>query len=516
MLSLIPEILSLLLDTSYSWVRMLLALAASIVISLAVGIGAARLKTFGKIVVPIIDVLQTLPILAFFPFAIYVVVFILPGIIGINAAVISLIITSMLWNMIFGVYEAIKTLPVELVEMTKLYGVGTFERLKRLYIPASLPRLSEQLSLSWAIGLFYLVTSEIFSTGNANYSVQGIGVDLAQLGTSGNFLYYGIALVIFIGFVVITRLTLFSAFDKMANRYSLVGYDTNKHKSRFNISYRIDHSIMFHKLKQEYTGIKTSISSSVSKHKEFLRKFGYLIAGIVIASVAFLIYSNANPNALSQLGSYEWIAITSLAASFLRVWGAFLLVLAVAIPVSVYVVFMTKRKNSYLLGFQILASIPATVLLPIMVFELRNNGEAVAFMVYFLSGIWYVIFSIIASTKYVKLNIDEVKKIFRVKGLIAWRKIYLLAILPGLITGAVTAIAAEWNASIIAEYFISNSTGAVLTSVGTGIGKLLDTALYSGNLYLMLITLINMTAMIIIFNIVVWRRLYDKVTSVYT
>ncbi len=516
MVTLINEVLTLLLDTSYSWIRMLIALGASIVISLAIGIAAARLKTVGKIVVPIIDVLQTLPILAFFPFAIYVVVFLLPGIIGINAAVIFLIITSMLWNMIFGVYEAIKSLPVELVEMTKLYGLGVLERLKTLYIPASLPRISEQLSLSWAIGLFYLVTSEIFSTGNQSYAVQGIGVDLAQLGISGNFFYYAIALIIFIGFVVVTRLTLFSAFDKMANKYALAGYDTKKHKSRFNLSYKLDHSIRLHKLKQEYIGIKTSIGSSVSRHKDFLRRFGYILVGIVIALIAFLIYSNANPNALSQIASYEWLSLVSLGASFLRVWGAFLLVLVVAIPISVYVVFMTKRKNSYLLLFQIIASIPATVLLPIMVFELGNNGEAVAFLVYFLSGIWYVIFSIIASTKYLQANIDEVRRAFRVKGLIAWRKIYLMAILPGLITGAVTAIAAEWNASIIGEYFTSSSTGAILTSVGVGIGKLLDTALYSGNLYLMLFALINMTAMIIIFNMVVWRRLYDKVTSVYT
>jgi ABC-type anion transport system duplicated permease subunit len=113
-----------------------------------------------------------------------------------------------------------------------------------------------------------------------------------------------------------------------------------------------------------------------------------------------------------------------------------------------------------------------------------------------------------ASSKAIPPNIFEVRKLWRVRGKTAWRRIYLMALLPGLITGSITAIAAEWNASIIAEYF----TG---TQVNIGIGKLLDISLSQGNLVLMGIAIINLVAMIIIINTFVWKRLYRKVSDVY-
>jgi len=116
-----------------------------------------------------------------------------------------------------------------------------------------------------------------------------------------------------------------------------------------------------------------------------------------------------------------------------------------------------------------------------------------------------------------KPKLFELKKLFEVKGIKAWKKIYIYAILPGLITGAVTGIAAEWNASIVAEYFTTTAigNGQVITSVGIGIGKLLDISLSNGDMTLMLLGLINLTIMIILVNRFVWKRFYDKVENVY-
>jgi NitT/TauT family transport system permease protein len=112
-------------------------------------------------------------------------------------------------------------------------------------------------------------------------------------------------------------------------------------------------------------------------------------------------------------------------------------------------------------------------------------------------------------------NISEIKKIFHLKGITAWKKIYLKAIIPGVITGAVTGIAAEWNASIIAEYF-SVGSGKVITSVNIGVGKALNLALKNNNLTLMVILLANMVLMIMLINYFIWRRLYNGVNSVYS
>ncbi len=534
-MDLIQLIWSLLLDTTASWLRMFVALAISIVISLFVGIWAARSERIGRIVLPIVDVLQTLPILAFFPFVIYVVLYVFPPFLGINAAVIFLIITSMIWNLIFGVYEAVKTLPNEFLDVANLYKMGLVQRLRKVYIPAAMPRLAEQSVLSWSIGLFYLVTSEIFSTGSSSYSVShGIGVALTQLALSGSFLDYGIGLAIFILFVIATRFLVFMPMERHFSKpYKNVQQKQLVHRFHEGTMHRFR---LFHEIETMY---KKSLADRITKRiknieknpkvqKEMvpafmemhrqrsLRAQFYFI--IVLVLILALLVSVGIINYTTALD--EEMALVALAASFARVWITFLVITIVAVPLCVYLIFMSKKIDRYITLFQVLASIPATIVLPIIVVLLSGyayHDELVAFAVFFLSGIWYVIFSVVADARSLQSNVFEVKRIFQVKGTTAWKKIYLLAIAPGLITGAVTGIAAEWNASIVAEYFTSTGVGAgnTISSVGIGMGKLLDVSLANGNLTLMLIALINLTIMIILINTFVWKRLYKRVSDVY-
>jgi NitT/TauT family transport system permease protein len=531
MLQLLGLLGQLLIDTSFSWIRMFIALFFSILISLAVGIYAARSERSGRVIVPILDILQTLPILAFFPFVIYIVVATLPGYIGINAAVIFLIITSMIWNISFGVYESIRTLPVQLTEVARLYHLTGWQKLTKVLIPASMPRVVEQSVLSWSIGLFYLVTSEIFSTGSAQYAVKyGIGVELTKLAFSGNLAYYAIGLAVFVLFVIATRFLFFMPFSRRVNRFN----DYRKRPGepgrgtvmmqRFGgaiarLDPRAAMAQRLHALRQRPEQISTasarrapSPTAQVRPTPHTKRKY-WIVAALAIAALAALLY-------FPEAGAYELRVLASLAESFVRVWVAFAAVLAVAVPLSIYIVFMSKHGNSYLTLFQIVASIPATILLPVIALALANvafHGELVAFVVYFLSGIWYVVFSVVASTRTLPKYVFEVKSLFRVKGRTALSKIYLKAITPGLITGGITAIAAEWNASIVAEYFTTSAigNGALVSSVHIGIGKLLDLSLSSGNLTLMFIGLVNLTVMIIVLNTFLWKRLYRNISKVY-
>ncbi|MGC8669627.1 MAG: ABC transporter permease subunit [Candidatus Micrarchaeia archaeon] len=509
-------VLQLLIDTLFSWVRMFIALGFSVIIGIAIGVYAAINSKAERIVIPIVDILQTLPILAFFPFAIYIIVATLPGYVGINAAVIFLIITSMLWNIIFGVYESIKTIPKEYMELAELYGMSMWDRLRIIFIPASMPKVVEQSTLSWAIGLFYLVTSEIFSTSNANYAVKhGIGVALTALAVSGNFAEYMIGILIFVMFVVATRLFFFAPLERYFNRYNeftgkmgaiqrtrLVINKLNITKGLASHSHRKHSPVHLHMYMQE------SVLQKTPAKRIYI---AYIALGLA-ALMALMLDKT--------LMKAEIIVLVSLLASFARVWIVFIAIVAVAIPLSVYLLFISKKPGGYMLLFQVIASIPATILLPIIVLSLKNapmHNELVAFSIFFLSGIWYVVFSIISQRAYIPHNILEVKKIFGLRGMQAWKKIYIYAILPGLLTGAVTGIAAEWNASIVAEYFTTTAigSGAVITSVSIGIGKLLDTTLANGNMFLMGLGLINLTVMIIIINRFVWKRFYSKIERVY-
>lgn len=519
----------LILDTSISWLRMLAALFISILLGLAIGIIANVSDRAEQIIIPVLDIFQTLPILAFFPFVIYIFVALLPGYIGINAAVIFLIVTSMVWNIAFGVYESIKSMPVEFHDVAGIFHLSPLEKLRKVYIPASMPRVVDQSMLSWAIGLFYLVTSEIFSVGIKNYTVAyGIGVELTKLATTtGGTFGYIIGIAVFIIFVIATRFILFGYLERKFVKRT--GHARPNLLSRLLIRQKLVGEVS-----KDVLRVEKSVENRVrpqlaheqgSAHQKIIEgksripaKRGpwimYAVALVAIAIVAGVLLGS------SSIRGEEYQVLVAMGLSLARIWLAFAVILAVAFPVGVYLVFMSKRSSEYMLLFQIIASIPATILLPIIAVSLSGSsfsGELVAFVVFFLSGIWYMIFGIVSNRASIQQSILEVKRIAGVKGGKAWKYIYSKAVLPGLITGGITAIAAEWNASIVAERF--TTTGAVgttvVTSVGNGLGKLLDLALGSGNLQLMLIGLINLTVVIIIINRLVWKRAYRSVMKVY-
>ena len=534
MQQLLGFIVSIIVNTSFSWIRMLIALFLSVVVSLFVGIYAATNRTAERIVIPVLDIFQTLPILAFFPFVILVIVVAVPGYIGINAAVVFLIITSMVWNITFGVYEAIKTIPQELIEVGRIFNLSPTERLTKILIPASMPRVVEQSILSWAIGLFYLVTSEIFSTGNAMYTVKyGIGVALTRLAFSGNFGAYIVGIGIFIIFVVATQLLLFGYLKRKFTAHTLQERRAITETRKSIIIKALDRISPFNKVNltimhKNITNIRsrfskplTIINRKVQKPKEAeigLHKYSHLLYAAVALILIYAAF--AYRSYWGTYIGYEYIVLVALAATLARVWIAFAAILAVSLPLGVYLVFISKRSSFYLLLFQIIASIPATILLPLIAVSMKNlpyHNELVAFVIFFLSGIWYMVFSIVSNKVTIPSTVNEVKSIFGVKGKTEWKEIYIKAILPGVITGAITGIAAEWNASIVAEWFTTNAigNGNVVTSVSVGLGKLLDVSLSNGNTALLVLGLINLTVVIILINKLFWKRLYRKVLAPY-
>lgn len=523
-------ILQLVIAASFSWVRMFIALFASILIGLGVGIYIGISSRGEKFLLPVIDILQTLPILAFFPFVILIVVGAIPGYIGINAAVIFLIITSMLWNIILGVYESVKTIPKSILEVGQIYGLKPIDRLFKIFIPASMPRVVEQSILSWSVGLFFLVTSEIFSTGSAHYAVKnGIGVMFVSLASAGGVPYL-IGILVFIAFVVATRFLFFKPLENRVKRYTRLAQPT-KGGGAPQIYRRI---VRTWATMIPRGGIGRGIKSggamvaeklaevqTIAHRTHPLARFkigkvgGYVLLALLMVGLVVLFGYKLGVGAGEELQ-----VVTALAFSFARIWIAYLLILLVSVPLCVYLVFFSKRRSSYILLFQIIASIPATILLPLIVKSFSGSpesGELVAFSIFFLSGIWYLIFSILSNASAISPEIEEVKKIFNIKGWSAWKNIYIKALIPGIITGSITGIAAEWNASIVAEYFTSTGISGtnLLTSVNIGIGKLLDTALSSNNIVLLALAIINLTVMIILINTFVWKRFYNKVAAVY-
>ncbi len=313
-----------------------------------------------------------------------------------------------------------------------------------------MPKVVEQSMLSWAIGLFYLVTSEIFSTGSAQYAVKyGIGSALAHLAFGGNLTAYAIGIGVFVVFVVFTRLVFFryleNRFVKRAIRHvrpSQLRLKAGAWVGGVERRFEVAGKIFGRKIK--------AIERNETKEARRMHRINRNGSAIVLAVLVVVVV--AAHLLVKGVGAEELTVLYSMAFSLGRIWLAFAVTLAISVPLGIYIVFMAKREESYMTLFQILASIPATILLPAIVIGLKGvpyGGELVAFFIFFLSGFWYMLFSIVSTKSSVQQSWVEAKQVFQVRGRNAWRYMYLKAILPGLITGGITAIAAEWNASIV-------------------------------------------------------------------
>jgi NitT/TauT family transport system permease protein len=522
---------TIIVGISASWLRMFIALALSIMFSLVVGISAATNRSLERIILPTLDVLQTIPILGFFPVVIYLVVLVLPNFVGINIAVIFLIFTSMSWNIAFGVYEAVKSIPSELVEVARLSGFSKAKMFSAIYAPASLPRIAYQSTISWSIGLFYLVTSEIFSTGSKAFAVKyGVGVEVAKIALSHNIVAYILLIALFVVAVVLTRIFFLKPLSLFSEKYSFKE-EFNARKRSIVLAFysRIGNaaSNWLGKILTKQLHAKKRRNKILTNEYAKIQKFGgrriryYIklaseISLILFSSIAFLL--------LIKIGFFANITVVLLAlfASFARVWFTYIICVAIAVPLGISIGLSKKAYEPALSVLQIISAIPATLLLPAIValmFLLPYSGELVAISVIFLAMVWYLLFSIISGMHTIPSQLFEVKEMLGLKRLQAWKNIYLPAIMPSFITGSITAIGGAWNALIVAEYFTISSINSsatnstVLTQVGTGIGKLIDQSVFQGNLELTLVAIFSMTVMVIGINRLVWQKLYNKYTS---
>jgi NitT/TauT family transport system permease protein len=518
-------ILGITLDIIYSWTRMLVALALSIVFSIAVGITAARNKRAEAVIIPLLDVFQSIPILGFFPIVILGVIAVIPGQLGINIAIILLIFTSMSWNITFGVYEAVRSIPQDYIDLSQISGSSSWQRISQLYIPASFSRIAYNTQTSWAVGLFYLVSSEALSLGKHTFTASyGIGIAIFQFYAAGDFIGYLYAILALIVAVVIWQFVFLREFSLWSERYKFVEEPRGERKDPLMKFYSwVNHrSISKLFLMAQGSGV-SRFTSTISRFQRGL-KYSFLI--LVAIFLSFEVGAIVLTSSLSSLPSAstlladEAMVLEALAFSFLRVWYVYFICVAVAVPAGIIIALNSTLYNTASPVLEVIASIPAPVLLPLLVVYVTKNGEAIAAIVIFLGMIWYLIFNVMAGIRSLPAELWELRKEFRVSSLKAWRNIYLPATAGAFVTGSITAVGAAWNTLIVAEYFNPQITpnSQPLTQVGMGIGKTIALAVLKNppDLVVLTLSVLSMTVLIVAFNLTVWRRVYHYTTKRYT
>jgi NitT/TauT family transport system permease protein len=533
---------------------MILALIFSIFFSLAVGITAARNKRAEAVIIPLLDVLQSIPILGFFPLVILGIAAAVPGPAGIDLAVVFLIFTSMSWNISFGVYEAVKSIPQDYIDLSSMSNTGTLQRVVSLYIPASLSRIAYNSQISWAVGLFYLISSEVISTETSKLPVRGIGVDIFTFGTAHDYSAYYSCLVLLIAAVVVWQFIFLREFSLWAEKYRFGDDPRAGHKDwlmkRYSWVNQRSLSKLF--LIRPGRGV-TAFTSSLNRYRRGL-KYALLILFLLfllfeVGTEVNLARTTAHPlnlaGVLSAAPGDEAFILVGLGYSFVRIWYVYFFCVLVALPVGILIALHEKAYNALIPVIETIASVPAPALLPALIpFTLLAGGfagELTAAIIIFLGMIWYVLFNVMAGIRTLPGDLFELKRSLRVTSAQAWRDIYLPAVATAFVTGSITAIGAAWNTLIVAEFF--GSTGAApLTQVGNGIGKIIviatygcttdgkPNALYAPNAQLcgmiganngagdglvLTLAVLSMTALVVAFNLIVWRRVYHFVTKRY-
>ena len=516
------------LDIVASWARLALALGVSILFALAVGIWAARSRRAESVILPLLDIFQSIPILGFFPFVIGGVYGALPNFVGANLAVIILIFTSMSWNIAFGVYESVKAIPQDYADLLDMSQSSTWQRVRTLYIPASMSRIAYNTQISWAVGLFFLVASEIITVGQSTVPIPyGIGVAVASFGNpvSPDYPDYALLIAGIVVAVVAWRYLFLREFALWSERFKMMEEPREVHRDPIMRFYSwVNHrSISKLFLMAHGTGVNR-FTSSIARFGKGLKYAVLIFLGLflllIVGSAAFS--GNLSLGSLPSVSSLAYAEpgiLYALGVSFVRVWYVVAICIAIGLPMGIVVSLNFKLYDTVSPILEVISSIPAPILLPAIIRlpGIGGDPEAVAAIVIFLSVFWYIVFNVMAGVRTLPSDIKGLPRVYRVGRKAAWRDVYIPSALTALVTGAITAVGGAWNALIIAEYFQSSSS-SVLTQVGSGIGKdiALATVRVPPDYQTMFLAVTSMTVLIVAFNLTVWRRLYHRVTKRYT
>jgi NitT/TauT family transport system permease protein len=500
----------------FSVLRIALAYVVSLVFSVVYGYVAAYNAKAERFMIPLLDTLQSIPVLSFLPGVMLAMVALFPTRqLGVELGSILLIFTGQVWNMAFSFYSSLKSIPHEMQEVARIYRWSWWQRFTQLELPYSAIGLIWNSMMSVAGGWFFLIACEMFVLGNRDLRLPGLGSYLQTAANDGNTRAILWGLAVMIGIIVLIDQIIwrpviawaekfkFEQVEAAAEPHSPV-LDLLKHSrvlplvASATIRPARERLSLYFARKQEDAAARAPSKVSTWITRLILAA---ALLGIVYAFVKMSIL-------LASLTGTELRSIfLGAGATFLRVELTLALAALWTIPAGVMIGLHPKLSAVAQPLAQIAASVPATALFPIILLLLIRvgGGLGVGSIVLLLLGTqWYILFNVIAGAIAIPTDLKEVTSIFRFGRWERWRELLLPAIFPYLITGFVTASGGAWNASIVAEYF--HFQGQTFSTVG--LGAVISAATDAGNFRVLLGATILMAAMVVTINRLLWRRLY--------
>jgi len=499
-----------------SWTRMGIALLFSIIFSLIVGTAAGTNRFFERLAIPVLDILQSIPILGFFPLALQFFYFLSPAV-GSEVAAIFLIFTSQVWNITFVVYESTRTIKTELLDTARFLGMSTLDRFRYLYIPASLPRVLHTIQPSWANGIFFLVGSEILSFGETEIELFGLGTLISRFTAAGDTVGVIVTLAMLVLATVLTTFFVFIPLTHLTEPRRRHGGEVSGLRLAFRRLMGVARTIPVHpghafsEYNKAVAGLVRHVAfiSSILRGVLFFVLGGFLITLFIARGEELLARVAAIAETINAIG-LNTLAQSSL-YSLARVGAAVVFSVAWSLPAAIAVARRPKATAAVTTVLQVVASIPVTILYPLFASLLAEQDELRAFIMIISATQWYVFFQVLSGLRNIPAVELEVADLLALNTMDKIKTVYLPRAMPALVTGCITAAGGAWNGLVVAERFVLGDF--VAETRLPGLGKLLSIMTYGGNLVGSIAVITIMSTLIVLMNRLFWKRMYDSVIS---
>jgi NitT/TauT family transport system permease protein len=507
--------------TALSLGRMTAAYLLSLLFSLVYGRMAAYHHRAEQILMPMLDVLQSVPILSFLPVVLLSLTAILPARAAAELASIVLIFTSQAWNLTFAWYQSLTTVPKELREASAVFRLNSWFQFKTMELPFAAISLVWNSMMSWAGGWFFLMAAEIFTVGQRDFRLPGLGAYLSEAAHQNNFsaIAWGIATLILT--VVLLDQLVWRPLMAWTDRFKMQMVDSDHPPTSWFYDLLHDARISGWIMDHGITPLSSRLDRVLLRRNPFRqapvdhpRAWPAWIAGLLGGAVlAYGLFQAAL--LLLALPVSEWgQVLLGVGATLLRVMVALLLALAWTVPVGVAI--GTNPRLAAILQplVQVTASVPATAIFPVFVLLLIGlpGGLNLAAVLLMLLGTqWYLLFNIIAGASAIPQDLKYTARLIHLNGWERWRTLIFPALFPYLVTGMITASGGAWNASIVSEYV----TFGGQTYQTIGVGSLIARATADGNYPLLLAATVSLIVTVILINRFFWRRLYQVAEDRY-
>ncbi|MGN6753413.1 MAG: ABC transporter permease [Intrasporangium sp.] len=508
-----------------SLLRMFVALAASVVFSLAYATAAARLPRAEKVLLPLLDILQSVPVLGFLSVTLTIWLTLFPGtMLGLECASIFAIFTSQAWNITFAFYQSLITQPRDLDEAARVLRLTKWQRFWTVDVPGGMIPMVWNGMMSFGGGWFFLVASEVISVNNHRYALPGIGSYVAAAAEQQQVGRIVLAIGVMVLMVIGVNVVFWRPVTTWAERFR-TEQSTPATAPRSLVLDLLRRSRVpgaagsllrpvgqgLDRMTRPFGLAERPLRVSPARRRAGDLAFAVLVgAGLVWGLVRMLAFVAAGPG----LGEFGHAALLGL-ATFARVIVLVAVATIIWVPVGVWIG-MNPRVARYAQPVvQVLASFPANFLFPLFTLVLIGTGISInlgGIVLMALGAQWYILFNVIAGASAIPSDLREASHDLGLRGWLRWRSFIGPAVFATWVTGGVTAAGGAWNASIVAEIVSYGHTKLVATGLGAYIAQ--STA--GGDFGRTLVGVTVMSIFVVGLNRVFWRRLYRLAEDRYS